>query len=51
MRSVFRDFFLERLRADVGDQTGEQLDIAVSWGRFAELFGFDGRTDELFLER
>ncbi len=49
-RRVDRDFFLERLRAEVGDQAGEQLDLAVSWGRFAELFAFDGRTDELFLE-
>ena len=47
---VDRDFFLEKLRSDVGDFAEEQLEIAISWGRFAELFAFDGDTDELHLE-
>jgi NitT/TauT family transport system ATP-binding protein len=27
-----------------------QLDTAIDWGRYAELFGFEDDTDELFLE-
>ena len=47
---VDRDFFLEKLRSDVGDAAEEQLEIAISWGRLAELFAFDSDTDELHLE-
>jgi NitT/TauT family transport system ATP-binding protein len=48
---VDRDFFLERLGEDVGvDNAEDQLDLAISWGRFAELFSYDKDTDELFLE-
>jgi hypothetical protein len=28
----------------------DQLDIAIDWGRYAELFGFEDATNELFLE-
>jgi NitT/TauT family transport system ATP-binding protein len=44
------EFFLERLRPDFGDYAAEQLDIAISWGRYAELYAFDDATDELFIE-
>jgi len=27
-----------------------QLDTAIDWGRYAELFGFEDDTNELFLE-
>jgi NitT/TauT family transport system ATP-binding protein len=27
-----------------------QLDTAIDWGRYAELFGFEDDTDELFIE-
>ncbi len=47
---VSKDYFLDRLRADFGDKAEEQLQIAIQWGRHAELFGFDDDTDELFLE-
>jgi NitT/TauT family transport system ATP-binding protein len=49
-RRVDRDFFLDKLREEVGDFAEEQLDLAISWGRFAELFAYDSDTDELFLE-
>ncbi len=49
-RRVDRDFFLDRLRGEIGDFAAEQLDLAISWGRFAELFAYDSDTDELFLE-
>jgi len=47
---VDRDYFLDKLRADLGDLAEEQLEIAISWGRLAELFAFDSDTDELYLE-
>jgi NitT/TauT family transport system ATP-binding protein len=49
-RRVDRDFFLDKLREEVGDFAEDQLDVAISWGRFAELFAYDKDTDELFLE-
>ena len=48
---VDKDFFLDVLRANFGDYAETQLDIAVNWGRYAELFAFDDDTDELYLEK
>jgi NitT/TauT family transport system ATP-binding protein len=31
-------------------QARRQLDTAIDWGRYAELFGFEDDTGELFLE-
>ena len=47
---VDRDFFLDKLGEEAGDMAEEQLDVAISWGRFAELFAYDKDSDELFLE-
>lgn len=33
------------------DQTERQLDIAIHWGRYAELFEFDDDRDELYLPK
>jgi len=44
------DRFLQRLAADFGEYADEQLDTAISWARFAELFAFDDATGELFIE-
>lgn len=49
-RRVDRDYFLDKLSPDFGDQTNQQLDIAINWGRYAELFAYDSNTDELYLE-
>ncbi|HMA17948.1 MAG TPA: AAA-associated domain-containing protein, partial [Thermoanaerobaculia bacterium] len=49
-RRVDRDYFLDILRADLGDEADRQLDIAVNWGRYAELFAYDQASDELYLE-
>jgi len=49
-RRVARDYFRDRLQADFGDKTEEQLDIAINWGRHAELFAYDHDTGELYLE-
>jgi NitT/TauT family transport system ATP-binding protein len=47
---VDKDYFLDILRGSFGDYAETQLDTAVNWGRYAELFAFDDDTDELYLE-
>jgi len=49
-RRVTRDYFFENLKSDFGDWAEEQLEIAISWGRHAELFAYDDDTRELYLE-
>jgi NitT/TauT family transport system ATP-binding protein len=49
-RRVAWDYFHEKLQADFGDLAENQLDIAISWGRQAELFAYDDDTGELYLE-
>jgi NitT/TauT family transport system ATP-binding protein len=44
------DYFLDELRPEFGDLAAEQLDTAIDWGRYAEIFAFDDDTDELYLE-
>jgi NitT/TauT family transport system ATP-binding protein len=44
------DYFYEKLQADFGDVAEQQLDIAINWGRHAELFAYDNDTGELYLE-
>jgi NitT/TauT family transport system ATP-binding protein len=44
-------FFLDTLRRGFGeDEARRQIDIAVDWGRYGELFDYDANTDELALE-
>ncbi len=47
---IDRDYFVEKLQADFGDYAGEQIDTAIDWGRYAELFAYDDNTNELYLE-
>jgi NitT/TauT family transport system ATP-binding protein len=47
---VVRAYFYDQLQADFGDFTGQQLDLAISRGRHAELFAYDDDTGELYLE-
>jgi NitT/TauT family transport system ATP-binding protein len=47
---VAEEYFAERLQADFGEYAGKQLDTAINWGRYAELFEFDDDTDELYLQ-
>lgn len=47
---VDRDYFTDALREEFGDSAEGQLDVAVDWGRFAELFAYDSDSHELFLE-
>ncbi|MFN8179602.1 MAG: nitrate/sulfonate/bicarbonate ABC transporter ATP-binding protein [bacterium] len=48
---VAKEYFTDQLNAELGDAevVEEQFDIAVSWGRYAELFDYDANTDELSL--
>lgn len=48
---VNKDYFLDILRGSFGDRAEGQLDTAVNWGRYAELYAFDDDTDELYLEK
>lgn len=47
---VAEEYFVERLRLEFGDLAERQLDTAINWGRYAEIFAFDDDTDELYLE-
>ncbi|MGA2260189.1 MAG: nitrate/sulfonate/bicarbonate ABC transporter ATP-binding protein [Acidobacteriota bacterium] len=47
---VAKEYFLDQLRPDFHDRTDTQLERAINWGRFAELFAFDDDTGELYLE-
>ncbi len=47
---VHKDYFLDKLEPDFHDRTQSQLERAINWGRFAELFAFDDDTGELYLE-
>jgi hypothetical protein len=38
------------LRSDLGEDAETQLNTAINWGRYAEVFAFDDDTDELYLE-
>src|SRR5437899_11639618 len=48
---VARDYFHDKMQADFGDGSEDQLEIALCWGRQAELFAYDGDAGELYLER
>ncbi len=43
-------YFIDILQKEFGDKAKQQLDIAISWGRFTELFAYDADTRELYLE-
>lgn len=45
------EIFLETMEKDFTSEIAKkQLDTAIDWGRYAELFGFNDNSDELFLE-
>ena len=47
---IAEDFFIEKLQADFGDYAKDQLDIAVDWGRYAELVTYDDHSGVFSLE-
>jgi len=49
-RRVAWDYFHDKLQADFGEKAEKQLDIAISWGRHAELFAYDDVSGEMYLE-
>ncbi len=46
---VDEEYFLDRLQAEFGEYAEDQLDTAINWARYSELFEFDDDTDELYL--
>ena len=47
-----REFFLDLLRRGfTEEEAGHQLEIAIDWGRYGELFDYDANTGQLVLER
>jgi len=44
-------FFLDLLqRKFPEEEVREQMDLAISWGRYGELYDFDANTGQLTLE-
>ena len=44
-------FFTSILRNTLGEgETARQLDVAVNWGRYAELYAYDATTDQMIRE-
>jgi NitT/TauT family transport system ATP-binding protein len=46
---IDRGYFIDMMRRDFGHKAEEQLEIAIAWGRFSELFTYDADTRELYL--
>ena len=49
-QSTARSYFLDQLTGEFGDRAEKQLEIAIRWGRHAELFAYNDDTGELYLE-
>jgi len=49
-RSTARSYFFDQLKGEFGDLAEEQLDMAIRWGRHAELFAYNDDNGELYLE-
>ncbi|GAB4468961.1 MAG: nitrate/sulfonate/bicarbonate ABC transporter ATP-binding protein [Burkholderiaceae bacterium] len=47
---IVRSFFVEALRSEFGDKADEQLDVAIDWGRYADLFAYDEDAAEMYIE-
>jgi len=49
--TLSEDFFLDMLRGGFSeDRAHQQLDLAIGWGRYAELYEFDADTGQLKLD-
>jgi NitT/TauT family transport system ATP-binding protein len=49
--TLSEDFFLDMLRSGFSeDRAHEQLNLAINWGRYAELYSFDANTGQLKLD-
>ena len=49
--TLSEDFFLDMLRSGFAeDRAHQQLDLAIDWGRYAELYSFDAGTGQLKLD-
>ena len=49
--SLSEDFFLDMLRSGFTEEKAhQQLDLAINWGRYAELYSFEANTGQLRLD-
>ena len=49
--TLSEDFFLDMLRSGFSeDRAHQQLNLAINWGRYAELYSFDADTGQLKLD-
>jgi NitT/TauT family transport system ATP-binding protein len=49
--SLSEDFFLDMLRSGFTEEKAHrQLDVAINWGRYAELYSFEANTGQLKLD-
>lgn len=50
-KSMNIEFFEDLIARSFGDEVAKaQIRLIVSWGRYAELFGYDNETERLYLE-
>jgi hypothetical protein len=50
-RTMPKEFFMGLLEEHFADEEAQhQMDTAISWGRYAELFYYDPAAEELYLE-
>lgn len=50
-KKMQEEFFLDLLKQKYSSESArEQLDIAIDWGRYSELFAYDENSHELFIE-
>ena len=50
-KSMNIEFFVDLIALNFGDEVAEnQIKLIVSWGRYAELFGYDNVTKLVYLE-
>lgn len=50
-QNTAKSYFLDQLESEFGDRAEEQLDMAIRWGRHAELFAYNNDSGELYLEK
>jgi NitT/TauT family transport system ATP-binding protein len=49
--TLLAGFFMQVLRRSFPEpEAKQQLDVALDWGRYAELFSYDAAHDELALD-
>jgi len=51
-RTMPREFFTDLITEDFGEAEAQaQIDTAIGWGRYAEMFAYDRTSEEFYLEQ